>query len=58
MDPKVKTKLSEQCNPDETYEQFIRSSEKEFGLEPAYLEVFELEDLAKYIGMLDYLWEK
>jgi hypothetical protein len=43
---------------EETFRDFIRNSEEEFGMEPRDLDVMTDEELHKYLEFLDYLWTK
>jgi hypothetical protein len=42
----------------ETYREFIRTSETEFGMEPRDLDSMDDGELTSYLDFLDYLWEK
>jgi hypothetical protein len=42
----------------QTYREFIRVSEKEFGMCPEPIDLFSDIDLQEYLEFLDYLWEK
>lgn len=42
----------------QTYREYIRECEEEFGLEHERLEEFEGHELEQYIEFLDYLWTK
>jgi hypothetical protein len=42
----------------QTYREFIRESEYEFGLEEKYIDTMEESELIKYFEFLDYLWDK
>jgi hypothetical protein len=42
----------------ETVREFIRNSEKEFGMQGAELEKMSDEELNNYIEHLSYLWDK
>lgn len=50
--------LEEGATNTETLREFIKRSEKEFGLEPVDLDSMSEEDLNNYIDYLDKLWEK
>jgi hypothetical protein len=42
----------------QTYREFIKQSENEFGMEPQNLDSMSQEELNKYLNFLDYLWTK
>jgi hypothetical protein len=42
----------------QTYRDFIRESEKMFGIEPAPIDRMDNDELKEYFDFLDYLWEK
>lgn len=42
----------------QTYREFIRESEEEFGFEHENLDEMDAFDLFDYFEHLDYLWEK
>lgn len=50
--------LEEGTSNTETLREFIRNSEKEFGMFPMDLEKIDEDELNQYIEFLDYLWEK
>lgn len=52
------SKLIEGVKNNETPRQFIRNSEKEFGIPEANLNVMSEDELNGYIEHLDYLWDK
>jgi hypothetical protein len=54
----VKTKLARKCNERETFLDFIRDSEKEFGLPEKDVYSMSLGQLNTYIDDLSYLWDK
>jgi hypothetical protein len=54
----VRSKLDSKANTSETYEQFIRNSEEDFGMGHPSFELYTLDELEKYIEWLDYLWTK
>jgi hypothetical protein len=43
---------------EETFREYIRNSENEFGLHPKELDLMDDEELNGYLNFLDYLWEK
>lgn len=43
---------------EETFREFIRNSEKEFGLEAAPLDSLTVKELNEYLDFLDDLWMK
>jgi hypothetical protein len=43
---------------EETFREFIRNSEDEFGMEHEDIDSFSDEKLNEYLGFLDYLWTK
>lgn len=43
---------------EETYREFIKSSEEEFGLASKDLDLMTDEEVNAYLDFLDYLWEK
>lgn len=55
---KVRDKLNSRCNEEQTYLEFIRESEKEFGFEELDVFSITLDQLEEYIDFLGYLWEK
>jgi len=54
----VGIKLACMANNKENFFQFIRCSEKEFGIEEADVFSMKLNELESYIEFLDYLWDK
>ena len=42
----------------DTYREFIRESEKEFGLKHEPIDDFTDTELEKYIEWLDHIWDK
>ena len=42
----------------QTYREFIRQSEQEFGMKEAPIDKMTDEALNEYIEFLDYLWDK
>lgn len=42
----------------QTYREFIRQSEEEFGIEPENIDEMYDSELREYMEQLDYLWEK
>lgn len=43
---------------DQTYREFIRESEKEFGLPSEPIDKYPDNELHRYVEELDYLWGK
>jgi hypothetical protein len=43
---------------EETFREYIRNSEEEFGMAPAPLDNLTDEELNKHLNFLDYLWTK
>jgi hypothetical protein len=43
---------------EETFREFIRASEEEFGMDPRDLDSMTDEQLGEYLHFLDYLWTK
>jgi hypothetical protein len=58
MNLKVKIKLNKKCNESETFLDFIRDSEKEFGLNEKQFNTCTIKDLNIYIDFLNELWNK
>ena len=50
--------MNAKVNPNETLLQFIRESEKEFGLPVKCLGGLNDDEFREYVDFLDYLWEK
>lgn len=48
----------EDCENTQTYREYIRESEKEFGMVGAPLNKFDDKLLNSYFEFIDYLWEK
>lgn len=48
----------EDCENEQTYREFIRESEEEFGIEHANLDFMEDFELDDYFDFLDELWNK
>lgn len=42
----------------QTYREFIRESEEEFGIEPSNLDAISEEELENYLDFMDDLWLK
>jgi len=57
LDKKI-CEVEKESENTQTYREFIRESENEFGLERENLEVMNDFDLFDYIEKLDYLWTK
>jgi hypothetical protein len=49
---------SDNATNEETYREFIRNSEEEFGMVPIDLDNIDDGELNAYLDFLDYLWEK
>lgn len=47
-----------QAENNETYRNFIRTSEDEFGMEPRDIDNMTDKELDTYFEFLDYLWDK
>lgn len=45
-------------NNEQTYYEFIRESEKEFGISPARFDVMDDKEFERYLDYLDELWFK
>jgi hypothetical protein len=58
MDRHVEIRLSTMDNDTETLFDFIRDSEKEFGIEQKCFEGMTVKQLDEYIEFLDNLWNK
>lgn len=58
MNNEVLTFLNTKCNDKETFKDFIRNSEDEFGMDKKPLFMMTLDDVKDYVDFLDYLWEK
>lgn len=54
----VLKRLNEMCNDKETFLDFIRDSERHFGLEEKQFYGFTIEKLDSYIDFLGDLWFK
>ena len=50
--------INKQVNPSETLLQFIRNSEKEFGMNVACLGSMSDKEFNEYVDFLDDLWGK
>lgn len=50
--------IENDCNNKETFRQFIRTSEDQFGMDNADLDSMSDEQLDQYVEFLDYLWDK
>jgi len=50
--------MNAKVNPNETLLQFIRNSEKEFGLPVKCLGGMSDDEFREYVDFLDRLWEK
>jgi hypothetical protein len=50
--------VEEQASNPDTYRQFIRNSEVEFGLHKKDLDSMSNKDLDGYLNFLDHLWDK
>lgn len=50
--------VEEHADNTQTFREFIRESEKEFGMAWVELESLSEKELNDYIGFLDYLWTK
>lgn len=50
--------VEEGATNDETFREFITSSEEEFCMRPTDLYALSVEELNKHIEFLDYLWTK
>lgn len=49
---------TELANNTQTYREFIRESEKQFGMEELDIDSIDNKVLEEYIDFLDYLWDK
>lgn len=47
-----------ECDNEQTFRQFIRESEDNFGIAEANLDAMSNEEFLDYLDHLDYLWEK
>jgi hypothetical protein len=50
--------VEENCKNTQTYREFIRESEEEFGMCPEPIDQYSNTDLQEYLEELDCLWEK
>jgi hypothetical protein len=50
--------VEEHSTNTQTYREFIRESEEEFGLAPAPLDNLSAKELTKYLDFVDDLWLK
>jgi hypothetical protein len=48
----------EDTNNTQTFREYIRESEEEFGIDPKELDNMKDYEIHQYINWLDYLWEK
>lgn len=42
----------------QTYREFIRESEKRFGIKPSDIDLMDESELKKYLNYIDELWDK